>query len=521
MTTLRHAIPGLAAALALTVCLGGPAAVDSQETPRAGGVLKAAMIGEPPSLDLHWTTAVITQQISWHVYETLLTYDRNYTPVPLLAEGVTSADGGRRYTIALRKGMRFHSGKEMTAADVVASLQRWGKISTTGKAVWKVVEAVEARDPHTVVLHLKEPSGSLLYGLGHPNNGAAIYPKDVIDAAGDGQVKQFIGTGPYRFVEHRPDRHIRLARFKEYVARAEPPDGYAGKRTAYVDEILFIPVPDVAVRLAGVETGEYHFAQQIKQDQYGRIKGLTDVEAQILKPYGWITAVPNHKAGLMANKKLRQAFQAVLDMEPIMAAGIGNKEFSRLDGALFYPEQTAWHSRTGMTGYDLKDKERARRLLKEAGYTGQPVRWITTREYEWMYKTALVAKQQMEEVGFKVDLQVLDWATLVQSRNKPEAFDIFSTGFTFNPDPALATSLQCNWPGWWCQEEKDRLMADLARETDPKKRRALIERIQSIFYDDVGRIKFGDYFTLDISRKELRGFRATPYLYFWNTWLAR
>src|SRR5262245_51442925 len=100
----------------------------AQEAPRTGGVLKAAMIGEPPSLDLHSTTAVITQQIMWHVYETLYTYDKGFNPIPLLAQGHTVTDGGRRYTIALRKGVKFHNGKEMTSADVVASLNRWGKI---------------------------------------------------------------------------------------------------------------------------------------------------------------------------------------------------------------------------------------------------------------------------------------------------------------------------------------------------------------------------------------------------------
>jgi peptide/nickel transport system substrate-binding protein len=138
-----------------------------------------------------------------------------------------------------------------------------------------------------------------------------------------------------------------------------------------------------------------------------------------------------------------------------------------------------------------------------------------------MYKSALVSQQQMEEAGFKVDLQVLDWATLVQRRNKPELYDVFSTGFTFTVDPALATSIQCNWPGWWCNEEKDRLIADLARESDPKKRRAVIDRIQAIFYEDVGRIKFGDYFLLDVVRKDVRGFRSTPELFFWNAWLAK
>jgi peptide/nickel transport system substrate-binding protein len=517
--TTRRALVMSALILASTVSFAGPAI--AQDTPRAGGVLKAAMIGEPPTLDLHWTTAVITQEITFHVYEGLFTYDAGYAPIPMLAESYTMTPDGRRYTIVLRKGVRFHNGKEMTSADVVASLNRWGKVATTGKAVWRAVEAVEAKDPSTVVIHLKEPSGSLLYGLASPNNGASIHPREVIAAAGDGQIKEFIGTGPYRFVEHRPDRHIKVARFKDYAARPEAPNGYGGRRTAYVDEILFIPVPDVAVRLAGVETGEYHFANSINQDKYEGIKSRGDIGASPVKPYGWITAVPNHKQGVMANKKVRQALQAVLDMEPIMAAGIGNKEFYRLSGALFYPEQPAFYSTAGVTAYNLKSKDRARALLKEAGYSGQPVRWITTKEYEWMYNTAVVAKQQMEEVGFVVDLQVVDWATLVQRRNKPELFDVFSTGFTLSPDPALASSLQCNWPGWWCHEEKDRLLAEMTRETDPKKRRALIERVQAIFYEDVGRIKLGDYYPLQATRRELRGFKAGPFLHFWNAWLAK
>ncbi len=180
--------------LALAALVIAPA-VAAQEAPRAGGVLKAAMIGEPPSLDLHWTTAVITQQISWHVYETLFTYDRDFNPVPMLAESADFADGGRRVTIALRRGVRFHTGKEMTSADVVASLKRWAARATPAKPVWKSVEAVEARDPYTVVIHMKEPSGSLLEALARPNNGAAIYPREVVErAAADGQVTEFIGN---------------------------------------------------------------------------------------------------------------------------------------------------------------------------------------------------------------------------------------------------------------------------------------------------------------------------------------
>jgi peptide/nickel transport system substrate-binding protein len=518
MNTWRVGAVTIVLGLLIVALAAGPA--QAQDTPRQGGILKAAMIGEPPTLDTHTTTATIAYQIGWHVFETLYTYDRQYQPIPHLAEGHTVSDGGRRYTITLRKGVKFHNGKDLAASDAAASLTRWGRLHTTGKTMFKTIEAVEAKDPLTLVIHLKEPSGSLLYALASPY--LAIHPKGVMDAAAasDQPVKEFIGTGPFRFVEHKPDRHIRLARFKEYAARSEPADGHGGKRTAWVDEIHFLPVPEVAVRVAGLESGEYHFAQTLKADQYDRLKGNAKLELPIVKPAGWITAAPNHKAGVMTNRKVRQAMQAVLDMDPIMLAAVGHKAFFRVDGSLYFPEQGLFHTPTGVTGYNLKNKERARALLKDAGYAGQPIRWITTKEYDYMYNSALIARQQMEEVGFKVDLQVLDWATVVQRRSKPELWDVFTTGITFSPDPALTSNLQCNWPGWWCHEEKERLLAEMVREGDPRKRRAIIERIQAVFYEDVGRIKMGDFFTL-YGTRDLKGFQGGSFLHFWNAWLAR
>ena len=495
------------------------AGVSAQDTPRMGGILKVATIGEPPTLDMPSSTATQVYEIMWHVNESLFAYDKTWTPAPLLAESATLGERGLRLTIALRKGVKFHNGKEMTAADVVPSLQRWGKVASVGKVLWRDVESIEARDPYTVVVHLKKPSGSFLYGLSEPHS--SIYPKESIDAAGDAQLKEFIGTGPYRFVEHRPDRHIKLVRFKEYAARTDAPSGFAGKRTAWLDEILFIPVPDTAVRLAGVETGEYHHGMFVKQDSFDRIKTLPALDPRIVKPRGWAVAVLNHKAGLMTNKKLRQALQATLDMEPIMIGGFGFKEFYRLDPGLFFPEQV-WHSTASAALYNQRDTNKAKRLMKDAGYTNQPVRWVTTREYEFMYKNALVAKQQMEAVGFAVDLQVVDWATLNHRTEKPELWDVFSTGFVFAADPALHVSMRCTFNGWWCNEEKEKLLADLRTESDLKKRKAIVERIQTLFYEDVGSIKIGDYFTLDVARRDLRGdFRTAPRMYFWNAWLAR
>jgi peptide/nickel transport system substrate-binding protein len=138
-----------------------------------------------------------------------------------------------------------------------------------------------------------------------------------------------------------------------------------------------------------------------------------------------------------------------------------------------------------------------------------------------MYKHALVAKQQLEATGMKIDLQVVDWATLVQNRNKPELWDIASTAITFNPEAALNTGVQCNWPGWWCLEDKEKWLESVSRETDPRKRKAMWEKVQQLFYEDVGRIKFGDFFALQVYTKNLRGVQNTNEQPLFNVWLTK
>jgi peptide/nickel transport system substrate-binding protein len=201
-----------------------------------------------------------------------------------------------------------------------------------------------------------------------------------------------------------------------------------------------------------------------------------------------------------------------------MLAGLGHKDFYRVDPGLFFQEQV-WHSKVAASAYNQRDKDKARRLLKEAGYAGQPMRWIVTTEYEHHYKPSVVAKSQLEEAGFKVDLQVSDWATVVSRRAKPELWDAFTTAFTFQPEPSVAAQILCDWPGWWCNPDKDALVQALGRETDVKKRQAIIDKLQTVFYADAARIKIGDYFRLDARRKDVQGYESGPFMHFWNVWL--
>ena len=137
-----------------------------------------------------------------------------------------------------------------------------------------------------------------------------------------------------------------------------------------------------------------------------------------------------------------------------MKAAVGAPEFYRLDPSLIFREQV-WWSDAGKDVYNRPDREKAKRLMREAGYKGEPIRWMATQFYDWMYKSALAAKQQLEDVGFNIDLQVLEWATVVQRRNDPKLYDIFTTGIGFNTDPSQMVILSCDWPGWTCDPKLD------------------------------------------------------------------
>jgi len=369
----------------LVLSLAGP--VPEAAAQKKGGVLKVGNLGEPPTLDAHWTTATITEVLAQHIYEGLYTLDAKSQPIPMLAEGMPAVSkDGLTYTFKLRPGIKFHNGKEMTSADVVASLNRWGQQSTYGKTLYARVAEVRAVDKLTVEMKLKEKTAIVLISLAVPNNAAAIYPKEICDKFKPAEkATEWIGTGPFKLVEWKPDRHIKMVRFDDYQPRKEPASGYGGRKVVHVNELLWIPVPDAATRVAQIETGELDFADDLDLNAYERLRSSPGVQAIVAKPYYWLVAVLNKKEGLMTNQKLRQAWQAALDMEPIMktVAG-GHRELYRMDSSLAFVENAPWHTKLQGLPWNEHNRDKAKRLLREAGYKGEPIRFMTTQEYKWM-----------------------------------------------------------------------------------------------------------------------------------------
>ena len=487
-----------------------------------GGTLRVATEEEVAIWDVHRTTSILVRKIVHHFAEKIFAEDENFNPVPMLAQSYSVNPEKTVYTLNLRKGVLFHNGKEMTSEDVVASLNRWGQYGPLGSMVYKFVDKTEAVDRYTVKINLKKPCGILLTGLATHRQGSFIFPKEVIEKVGDGYLKpepdQLIGTGPYKFKEFKPDRYTSLVRFEKYNSRTEPSRGYSGKRVAYFDEIRLIPVRDPTVRAAGIETGEFDHAMGISLRDYERLSKNPDVNPVVGPP--WYPAIIfNMKKGLMAeNQKLRKSIQVALDIDQIMKAAVGVKKFYRLDPSVMWKE-TAWWTDVGKPNYNVHNVEKAKQLIRESGYKGETIRWISTRDYPVLFDSSLAAVTQLQKIGLKIDHRVVDWGTLTKIRKNPDMWESILIMTSYRAEPALNVYHSPSWINGWKDPEKDALRDQFIAEPDPDKRYELWKKIEKLFYEKAPWLKLGDYFTLDAQRKSVKGYMALPEQYFVNAWL--
>jgi peptide/nickel transport system substrate-binding protein len=497
-----------------------PAAETPAGEGQYGGTLRIAMIGEPPTLDVHQTTATIVAMLTWHMYEAIFTWDSEFAIVPLLAESYEVSDDGLTNTITLRQGVPFHNGDEMTATDVVASIERWAEISGLGKSLMDATDNINVVDDYTIEFNMSATLGSFSVLLARQNQGCAIYPESVVSGAGTEPLEEFIGTGPYMFVERQADRFIRMARFEDYVGQEGPPDGYAGQKAAYLDELEFLPVPDEAARIAGLQAGDYDYLESIAPDQATVLEGNPDLTVETLPPSGWEVLVFNTAQGVLVDQTIREAIQTAINVEPIMIASQG-EGFFRLDPG-FMLQETVWHSTVGEERYNVGDPVRAAEILAESDYDGTPLRFLTTQEYADQYATAVVARQQLEEAGFAIELIVTDWATLIANRADEAQWEIFTTGFSFRVDPVGMPPISgCSWPGWWCTDAKVEAVDRLQGEIEFEARYEALEDLQNLWYTDVPGIKLADTPGLSARSASVKNFITLTQLQpeFVNIWL--
>ncbi|PYE90494.1 ABC transporter substrate-binding protein [Phyllobacterium leguminum] len=476
---------------------------------KTDGVLTVATIGEPPTLDAMQTPTDIVLMIDQHIFETLFTYDIKWKSVPLLAASQpTISEDGLTYRIPLREGVKFHDGSDFDAKDVVASLTRWMAVNSKGKQVAGVVDSIAEDGDHAVTIKLKSRYAPLLATL---SQASIILPSEKIADT----LTEFVGTGPYALKERKPDQYTQLVRFEDYKSPDGEPSNYAGKREAIAKEIRFVPVPDANTRVEGLISGQFDFADSLPVSAFERVEASGKAKPVIYENAGWASLNMNMKEGLLTKKALRQAVQSALNPSDMMLAAFSDKRFFSVDGSIF-PKGSFWHTEAGVVRYGEGDPETAAKLIAEAGYDGTPIRLMTSRQYEFHYKIGEVAKAYLEAAGFKVDLQVVDWATLTTRRADPKQWDIFITHSNFPGDPTTINTITDTYPGWYVSDQKAKAVAAYMDATSDEAKFKAWEGIQTVIYDDAPLFKAGNFNALTGVATGVSGYMPTYWPHFWN-----
>lgn len=493
----------------------GPAA---SGTPVTGGTLRAALTASAPTLDPHSTTHLAVREIGMHIFENLLAFDAKFQVAPQLAERWEISKDGKTYTFHLRRGVKFHNGREMTAEDVRASIERFRKIAPRRNELADIA-ALEVVDPATIRMILSKVNAAFLAAIANPICQLAILPKEAVQ---DRPINKadLIGTGPYKFVEWIPDRWVRVARFADYTpAGKADAGGFAGARHAYFDEIRFIPVPEPGARVAGLQTGEYEFADFLPSGSLPQVTGDRSLRAVRLGPQNYPTVYFNH-TGKFKSLKLRQAVQAALNMDEIMQ--VANDGDGRLDPGFYFKEQV-WHTTAGGKLYNQKNAAKAKQLLKEAGYNGEPVVFVTNTSYDYMYKAAQVIQEQLKKIGMNVTLGVYDWAGSLAVRKDMGKWDMFTSSHSTRFDPSANDFYfreKTTFFGYK-NPKMETLLDKASAAVQFEERYKIYEEVQRLIYDDAIMLKLYDHYTWQGHSAKLHGYTPWVMVRLWDVWMAR
>lgn len=479
--------------------------------------LNIAITAQPPTLDSAQTVSNVALNIAFNMYQQLFQLDENYNPTPVLATGYELSEDELTYTISLREGVTFHNGEEMVAEDVVASMNRWLTLSSRAQSLLEGATFSEV-DTYTVQLDVPSPSSDVLIVMSARAQFPAIMPKDVIDNIPSDGLDEYIGTGPYQFDEWRSDQFIQLSRFEDYVAVEEAGDasGFTGDIHAPTENLRFYFVSDHGTRVAGIQTGQYDIADSIPIENFEVLSQDDSIVLESIEG-GTLTAFFNTNDALLEDQLVREAILTALNMDEIMLASFANPELYSLNAGYMNPLQEQWATESGSDYYNQANIEAAEALLEEAGYDGEEIVLLTTRDYQEMYTGTLVIQEQLRQLGMNVTVENYDFPTFLETKNDPTQWSIFlaSTGYQLTPPQLLA--VQPDWAGLDDAFVREKL-TDI-RQSDPEAARDHWEELQLYMYEEATSSVLGHYHNVVARRDTVEGFTLFEAPIVWNAWV--
>lgn len=485
-------------------------------------------------LDPILTTAYMSRNHGYMIYDTLFALDENVSPQPQMVDTWEVSEDGLTYTFTLRDGLMFHDGAPVTGEDVAASIKRWGERDGMGQVMMGFVDSMtgDPDNPNLFIINLKEPYGLVIDSLSKPSSNVPfIMPARLAATPSTEAVPEQIGSGPFKWVadEFQPGVKAVYEKFEEYVPRDEPSSWAAGGKNVKVDRVEWVVFPDDQTTLNALMAGEIDYWESPPNDLLPILDANPDINTRNLNILGYQTIMrPNALHPPMDNPLIRKAAIASVYQKDVLDALVGDPKYYKLCGAMFVcdtPLATDVGSETLTTG---NGKEMAKKMLEEAGYDGTPIVVMHPTDVGSLRTQPVVVAQAMRDVGFNVDLQAMDWQTLVGRRASQAAPDeggwnMFMTNWVgadvFNPlvnNMVNGKGAEGGWFGWPDVPEIEDLRIEYATAATLDEQKEIAAKIQEIAYDEGMYAPIGQYFIPSAWSTNLEGVLDGPAPFFWN-----
>src|SRR5450631_3800559 len=360
-------------AVGATLSALGLSAALAAAMPAHAKTITAVMHSDLRVIDPGFTTAYITRDHGYMVYDTLLATDADFKIQPQMADWKVS-DDKLTYTFTLRDGLKWHDGAPVTAEDCVASLKRWGRNDNMGQKLTDFTASIEATDAKTITLKLKEPYGLVLESIGKPSSYTPfMMPKRMAETPAGQQIKEQIGSGPFKFVaaEFQPGVKAVYEKNADYVPRKEPASWTSGGKVVKVDRVEWITMADAQTAVNALQSGDIDFMENPPFDLLPVLAANKDLKVETLNKLGFQTlGRMNFLFPPFDDVKVRRAAFMAMNQKDVLDALVGNPEYYKICGAVFVcgtPLATEAGSESLVKGNGMAQ---AKKALAESGYDG-------------------------------------------------------------------------------------------------------------------------------------------------------
>ncbi|MGO4740320.1 ABC transporter substrate-binding protein [Bosea sp. 2KB_26] len=502
---------------ALASALPMPALAQSARSQTLRFVPQAALAVLDPS----FSTAAVTSQHGFHVFDTLYGLDDHMQPQPQMAEGHSVSDDGLTWAIRLREGLLFHDGEPVLARDCVASIKRWMVKDLFGKDLSRFVNSIETADDRTFRFRLKRRFPLLPLALAKMSPFVPfIFPERLAAIDPSKPITEMIGSGPYRFIarEHVPGSRVVYQKFEQYRPRQEAPQGTSGGKVVHLPRVEWTVLPDAATAAAALQAGEVDWWDQVHPDLSELVRRDKNITVSRLDPFGSIPFMRfNSTIPPFNNPALRRIILKAVKQTDYLIAITGGDKNRYGECESFFPCGKGYEYLSGgPQAQNRIDTRAAKAELATEGYNGEKIVIVNPADFPTIAPLGHITYELLKSMDMNVELIDTDWgSTLARVQNRGPAdkggWNVYHTwwgGLSIMIPPTNNTlrGLGANgWTGWYESKDVEDLNDRWLTSDSEDERKNIVQKMQSIAFRDSPSIPLGQFFIDTAYRRNLTG----------------